>query len=70
MAPPLGVKGDGFEEAGGKMLHFDVMDGNYVPMLTVGPPFFNRWMAPLGLILLALTGIAPLLAWRRRRRRG
>jgi cytochrome c-type biogenesis protein CcmF len=33
--------------------------------LTVGPPFFNRWMAPLGLILLALTGIAPLLAWRR-----
>jgi len=33
--------------------------------LTVGPPFFNRWMAPLGLVLLALTGIAPLLAWRR-----
>ncbi|MEK6629886.1 MAG: cytochrome c-type biogenesis CcmF C-terminal domain-containing protein, partial [Acidobacteriota bacterium] len=33
--------------------------------LTVGPPFFNRWMAPLGLIILALTGIAPLLAWRR-----
>jgi len=33
--------------------------------LTVGPPFFNRWMAPLGLILLGLTGVAPLLAWRR-----
>jgi cytochrome c-type biogenesis protein CcmF len=33
--------------------------------LTVGPPFFNRWMAPLGLIVLALTGVAPLLAWRR-----
>jgi cytochrome c-type biogenesis protein CcmF len=33
--------------------------------LTVGPPFFNRWMTPIGLILLALTGIAPLLAWRR-----
>ncbi len=33
--------------------------------LTVGPPFFNRWMTPLGLMLLALTGIAPLLAWRR-----
>ncbi len=33
--------------------------------LTVGPPFFNRWMAPLGLVLLALTGVAPLLAWRR-----
>lgn len=33
--------------------------------LTVGPPFFNKWMTPIGLILLALTGIAPLLAWRR-----
>ena len=33
--------------------------------ITVGPPFFNRWMAPLGLILLLLTGIGPLLAWRR-----
>ena len=33
--------------------------------LTVGPPFFNRWMGPIGLVLLALTGVAPLLAWRR-----
>ncbi|MGH9158570.1 MAG: cytochrome c-type biogenesis CcmF C-terminal domain-containing protein, partial [Vicinamibacteraceae bacterium] len=33
--------------------------------LTVGPPFFNKWMLPIGLILLALTGIAPLLAWRK-----
>jgi cytochrome c-type biogenesis protein CcmF len=33
--------------------------------LTVGPPFFNRWMAPIGLVLLLLTGVAPLLAWRR-----
>jgi cytochrome c-type biogenesis protein CcmF len=33
--------------------------------LTVGPPFFNRWMAPIGLILLLLTGIGPLLAWRK-----
>ncbi|MDO8836264.1 MAG: cytochrome c-type biogenesis CcmF C-terminal domain-containing protein, partial [Vicinamibacterales bacterium] len=40
----------------------EVLTGN---RLTVGPPFFNRWMVPLGLILLALTGIAPLLAWRR-----
>lgn len=32
---------------------------------TVGIPFFNRWMAPLGLILLFLSGVAPLLAWRR-----
>ena len=33
--------------------------------LTVGPLFFNKWMAPLGLVLLGLTGVAPLLAWRR-----
>jgi cytochrome c-type biogenesis protein CcmF len=33
--------------------------------LTVGPPFFNRWMIPIGLILLLLTGVGPLLAWRK-----
>jgi cytochrome c-type biogenesis protein CcmF len=33
--------------------------------LTVGPPFFNKWMLPIGLILLLLTGIGPLLAWRK-----
>ncbi len=33
--------------------------------LTVGPPFFNKWMQPVGLMLLALTGIGPLLAWRK-----
>ena len=33
--------------------------------LTVGPPFFNQWMLPVGLCLLLLTGIGPLLAWRK-----
>ena len=33
--------------------------------LTVGPPFFNRWMVPIGLMLLVLTGVGPLLAWRK-----
>jgi cytochrome c-type biogenesis protein CcmF len=33
--------------------------------LTVGPPFFNTWMLPIGLMLLTLTGIGPLLAWRK-----
>jgi cytochrome c-type biogenesis protein CcmF len=33
--------------------------------LTVGPPFFNKWMLPIGLTLLVLTGIGPLLAWRK-----
>jgi cytochrome c-type biogenesis protein CcmF len=33
--------------------------------LTVGPPFFNKWMLPIGLFLLVLTGVGPLLAWRK-----
>lgn len=33
--------------------------------LTVGPEFFNKWMTPVGLILLFLTGVGPLLAWRK-----
>jgi cytochrome c-type biogenesis protein CcmF len=33
--------------------------------LTVGAPFFNKWMTPIGLILLLLTGIGPLMAWRK-----
>ena len=33
--------------------------------LTVGPPFFNKWMLPIGLFVLLLTGVGPLLAWRK-----
>ena len=33
--------------------------------ITVGPPFFNTWMVPIGLVLLLLTGVGPLLAWRK-----
>lgn len=33
--------------------------------LTVGPPFFHKWMTPIGLMLLFLTGVGPLLAWRK-----
>jgi len=33
--------------------------------ITVGPPFFNKWMVPIGLALLFLTGVGPLIAWRR-----
>lgn len=32
--------------------------------ITVGPPWFNTIMIPLGLAILLLTGIGPLLAWR------
>ena len=33
--------------------------------ITVGPPFFTKWMTPIGLVLLFLTGVGPLIAWRR-----
>jgi cytochrome c-type biogenesis protein CcmF len=33
--------------------------------LTVAAPFFNKWMVPIGFILLFLTGVGPLLAWRK-----
>ena len=37
--------------------------------IAVGPPFFNRVNIPIGLALLALTGIGPVIAWRRATRR-
>ena len=33
--------------------------------VNVGPSFFNFWMIPLGLMLLFLTGVGPLLSWRK-----
>ena len=33
--------------------------------LSVGPPFFNSVFVPLGLAILALTGIGPLISWKR-----
>ncbi|MEE8061523.1 MAG: cytochrome c biogenesis protein CcsA, partial [Gemmatimonadales bacterium] len=53
---------------------FSVLWGTLFPILselvqgtkvTVGPPFFNKVNVPLGLALLALTGIGPLIAWRK-----
>jgi len=53
---------------------FAVLWGTLFPVLsewvqgtkaTVGAPFFNRVMIPIGLLLLFLTGVAPLLAWRK-----
>jgi cytochrome c-type biogenesis protein CcmF len=53
---------------------FAVLWGTVFPILsewakgtkiTVGPPFFNSVNIPLGLLLLALTGIGPLIAWRK-----
>ncbi len=33
--------------------------------ITVGPPFFNKVNGPLGILLLFLTGVGPVIAWRR-----
>jgi cytochrome c-type biogenesis protein CcmF len=53
---------------------FSVLWGTLFPILseavrntkiTVGPPFFNKVNVPLGLSLLFLTGIGPLIAWRK-----
>ncbi len=33
--------------------------------ITVGPPFFNKWMVPIGITLLFLTGVGPGIAWRK-----
>ena len=38
--------------------------------ITVGPPFFNQVTVPIGLFLLFLTGVGPLLAWRRTSKQG
>src|SRR3954471_6659740 len=48
--------------------------GTYFPLISeaitgtkesVGPPFFNRITTPLALLLVLLSGIGPMLAWRR-----
>jgi cytochrome c-type biogenesis protein CcmF len=53
---------------------FAVTWGTLFPLITegltgskisVGPPFFNQVNIPIGLILLALMGIGPVIAWRR-----
>lgn len=33
--------------------------------ITVGPPFFNKMMAPIGIILLILMGVAPMISWKK-----
>jgi cytochrome c-type biogenesis protein CcmF len=51
-----------------------IMWGTFFPLISealtgteasVGPPWFNRLTTPLALVLVLLTGIGPVLAWRR-----
>jgi cytochrome c-type biogenesis protein CcmF len=53
---------------------FSVLWGTMFPVVTelftgnqisVGPPFFNKVNVPIALALIVLTGIGPLIAWRR-----
>jgi cytochrome c-type biogenesis protein CcmF len=53
---------------------FAVLWGTLFPVLsewvqgtkvTVGPPFFNKVNVPIAMVLLLLTGVGPLLAWRK-----
>ena len=57
---------------------FAVIWGTLFPLITegffgetrnVGPPYFNRVNIPIGLMLLALMGIGPVIAWRRASRK-
>ena len=34
-------------------------------VVTFGKPFFDQWIAPLGLVVFALMGLAPLFGWRK-----
>ena len=53
---------------------FAILWGTFFPILsewatenkiTVGPPFYNNVNVPIALLLLLLTAVGPLLAWRR-----
>ena len=53
---------------------FTVLWGTFFPILsegvrgvkiTVGPPFYNQVVIPIGLALIFLTGVCPLIAWRK-----
>jgi cytochrome c-type biogenesis protein CcmF len=55
-------------------LCFVVFWGTFFPLISeavtgneaaVGPPWFDRYMVPLALILVLLSGIGPVLTWRR-----
>ena len=55
-------------------LAFVVFWGTFFPLISeavtgtqsaVGPPWFDKYIVPLALVLVLLTGIGPVIAWRR-----
>jgi cytochrome c-type biogenesis protein CcmF len=56
------------------LLCFVIFWGTFFPLISealtgtqasVGPPWFGRYVAPLALVLVLLSGLGPVLAWRR-----
>ncbi len=46
-----------------------ISEGFFGQKINVGPPFYNRVNIPIGLLLLALLGIGPVIAWRKATKR-
>jgi len=55
-------------------LCFVIFWGTFFPLISeavsgtkasVGPPWFNRYIVPLALLLVLLSGVGPVMAWRR-----
>jgi cytochrome c-type biogenesis protein CcmF len=42
-----------------------ISEGLFDETITVAAAYYNKWMVPLGLVLMALVGVGPLLAWRK-----
>jgi len=42
-----------------------VKEGIFGQEITIGPLWFNRWMAPMGLLLLLLMGLGTVMSWRK-----
>lgn len=40
-------------------------EGFFGQKINIGPPFYNRVNIPIGLLLLALLGLGPIIAWRK-----
>lgn len=42
-----------------------IKEGIFGQEVSIGPPWFNRWMVPLGILLLLLMGVGAIIPWRR-----
>ena len=42
-----------------------IKEGIFGQEVAIGPPWFNRWMVPMGILLLLLMGVGAIIPWRR-----